>query len=313
MNAYSSADASVVFDGVYKTYGRRGAEVAALQDVSLQIEPSEIVALLGPNGAGKTTLVKALGRLINIDAGRITIGDEDVLDRRRPLRTCSIVLEGGQGLLEDLTPMQNLLYFGELAGVGAAVARARAPALLRRLNLESKRDTAVRKLSRGMRQALTIGAGLMHSPRYLVLDEPTLGLDPAAVLALKGLLRELRHEGLGILMTTHDLPFVEATAERAVILHEGRVVHRCNVRKDGEALEFHVWLDRELPLAVLPAKACFTDTRRELRIPCAAAEFAEIVGKLRDFGIRHIETRRPSLMDAYLRVLDMGANEGARA
>ena len=207
-----------------KTYLYQGKAIAAVQDVSLKIAAGEVLAFLGANGAGKTTTIKMIAGLIFPDAGRVKILGHDPHRHASARRLLGAVLEGNRNLYWRLTPEENLEYFGVLRGMSRRLARQRGQELLAQFDLMSKRRAIVQTLSRGMQQKLAIAVALVHQPRLLLLDEPTLGLDVEATESVKSLVREIAQTGCAILLTTHQLHIAEELSDRVAIIRGGEII-----------------------------------------------------------------------------------------
>lgn len=207
-----------------KTYRQRGKSVEAVCSVSLTVNAGEVLAFLGPNGAGKTTTIKMIAGLIRPDEGWVRIAGRNPHRDPQALRELGAVLEGNRNLYWRLTPEENLEYFGMLKGLSLKVARQRGKELLERFSLLQKRRTPVQALSRGMQQKLSIAVALVHQPRLLLLDEPTLGLDVEATESVKVLVREIAKSGCAILLTTHRLEIAEELSDRVAIIQKGKIV-----------------------------------------------------------------------------------------
>jgi ABC-2 type transport system ATP-binding protein len=214
-----TSDLLLRVDGVGKSYGPR----KALDAVSFGLEAGTFVALLGPNGAGKTTLFQILTGLFVPDGGRVFV---DGLDTRRHL--VSVLARIGvvfqQPTLDlDLTVRANLLFHARLHGLGHR-SRARITEELDRLGLAAEVDRGCRTLSGGTRRRVELARALLHEPRLLLMDEPTVGLDPASRRGLLAYVDELRRaRTLGVLWATHLVDEAEA-ADRVIVLHLGRIV-----------------------------------------------------------------------------------------
>lgn len=201
----------------------------ALVDVSFAIAPATFTALLGLNGAGKTTLFSLVTRLFAARQGRVCVFGHDVA--REPgeaLRRLGVVFQE-RTLDLDLSVLQNLVYHAALHGIGRAAARARGEEVLTRVGLGERRNDKVRSLSGGQMRRLEIGRALLHQPRLIVLDEPTVGLDIAARADLIAHVRRLvAEDGVAVLWATH---LVDEIADRddVVILHRGRVLAHAKV------------------------------------------------------------------------------------
>jgi ABC-2 type transport system ATP-binding protein len=207
-----------------KQFRSRGQTVEAVRDVSLRCASGEVVAFLGANGAGKTTTLKMLTGLIRPDRGEVSVCGGDPNRDARVLRHIGAVLEGNRNLYWKLTAQENLEYFGALRGMGRLDASRAATLWLGRLDLEGKRHTLVHKLSRGMQQKLAFAISVLHRPRLLLLDEPTLGLDVEATAALKSHVAEWAAEGNAVLLTTHQLDVAQELSSRVVIMRQGAIL-----------------------------------------------------------------------------------------
>lgn len=201
-----------------RNFGRR----RALTRVSLDCHSGEIVGLLGPNGAGKSTLLAILSTLAVPSSGEVLYGGRTAKHIGAEVRSRIGVLSHDLHLYSELTALENLIFFGRLYGV--TNAETVAAEALHRARLDDRGNDLVSGFSRGMRQRLALERALLHNPRLLLLDEPFTGLDDASTMALIARLRELRSAGCIMLVATHDLDVGEAVLDRAVILHDGRLI-----------------------------------------------------------------------------------------
>ncbi|MBD0344110.1 MAG: ABC transporter ATP-binding protein [Coleofasciculus sp. Co-bin14] len=211
-------------ENLRKTYRYGATLVEAVRSVSLSLAANEVLAFLGPNGAGKTTTIKMIAGLIRPDAGRVRIAGADPHRNPEALRLVGAVLEGNRNLYWRLTPEENLEYFGVLKGLTRREASRRGKVLLERFDLVSKRRTIVQTLSRGMQQKLAIAIALVHQPKLLLLDEPTLGLDVEATQNVKALVKAIASEGCAILLTTHQLNIAEELSDQVAIIQKGEII-----------------------------------------------------------------------------------------
>ncbi len=195
-----------------------------MRGVSLTLPPGEVLAFLGPNGAGKTTTIKMIAGLVRPDAGWVKIAGADPHEQPQALRGVGAVLEGNRNLYWRLTPLENLDYFGVLRQVPRRLVRQRGERLLAEFGLLDKRDVPVQKLSRGMQQKIAIAVALIHEPRLLLLDEPTLGLDVESGETVKRLVRQVAASGCAILLTTHQLNVAEELSDRVAVIRQGKIV-----------------------------------------------------------------------------------------
>lgn len=184
---------------VSKWYGK---EVRALNNVNFRIESGSIFGLLGPNGAGKTTLIKILAGLITDFTGKININDISLPSRK--IADMLGYMPQNYALYMELSVKENLDFFGGIYGMkNKSIRKKQIDKLLNILGLESKRDTVLNHLSGGMKQRVSLGCALVHNPKILLLDEPTIGLDPKLRLEFWNYFKELAESGSTILITTH--------------------------------------------------------------------------------------------------------------
>lgn len=207
-------------EAVSHAYGAR----RALEQVSFAVAPGTFAVLLGLNGAGKSTLFALITRLYATQHGRIRIFDHDVArDPGEALRILGVVFQS-RTLDLDLSVLQNLTYHAALHGIGRHEARTRAEEVLARVAIGDRARDKVRNLSGGQMRRVEIARALLHQPRLLVLDEPTVGLDIKARADLIGYVRQLvAEQGIGVLWATHLIDEVAAD-DQLVVLHHGRVL-----------------------------------------------------------------------------------------
>jgi ABC-2 type transport system ATP-binding protein len=194
----------------------------ALAGVDLTVRDGEIIALLGPNGAGKTTLVRAICGRVALDAGSVHVGGRNPRMDPGARRVLGLVPQE-IALYLDLTVKENLEVLGRLAGVTRGELKNSVRQALSWTGLESRSGDRAGALSGGMKRRLNIAAGTLHRPRLLLLDEPTVGVDPSARETIHRVLEALRDAGMGMLLTTHDLEQAEELADGIAVLNEGRV------------------------------------------------------------------------------------------
>lgn len=193
-----------------------------LDDVTLSLWRNELVALIGPNGAGKTSLMRAITGRLALDSGQILLNGRDLAVFPRARRTLGIVPQV-IALYPHLTARENLEVFARLAGMPKAAIGDAADQALRAVGLDSRRESLAATLSGGMQRRLNIAAAMVHQPRIILLDEPTVGVDPSAKEQIHKLLRALKATGVSLLLTTHDLDEAESLGDRVVILTNGRI------------------------------------------------------------------------------------------
>ncbi|HET9016702.1 MAG TPA: ABC transporter ATP-binding protein [Thermomicrobiaceae bacterium] len=201
-----------------------GREIVAVERVDLAVARGTVFGLLGPNGAGKTTTIKMLSTLLIPSGGRAAVAGFDVVRQEREVRRrLGVVLGGDRGLYGKLSARDNLLYFGRLYGLpGPAIAR-RADDLLALVGLVERAGDRVEGFSRGMKQRLHLARALLHDPPVVFLDEPTIGLDPAAAVNLRRIVQSLVPAHT-VLLTTHYLAEADELCDRIAIVDHGRVL-----------------------------------------------------------------------------------------
>ncbi|MGH9041294.1 MAG: ABC transporter ATP-binding protein [Acidimicrobiia bacterium] len=205
--------------GLQKRYGG----VTALDGIDLTVAPGEIVGFLGPNGAGKTTTMRAIMRLLELDAGEVTWRDRPIDDATR--RRFGY-MPAERGMYPRMRVRDHLVYYGRLSGQSAAEATKAADGWLERLGLDERAASDVQDLSSGNQQRVQLALALLSDPEVLVLDEPFSGLDPIAVDTLSDILRERVAEGTALLLSSHQLDLVADVCSSVVIVDAGRVVLR---------------------------------------------------------------------------------------
>lgn len=197
----------------------------AVDGVNLQIRQGEIFGLLGPNGAGKSTTIRMLCTLTEPTSGTALINGYDLRKQPTQVRqSLGTVLAGERSIYWKLSARENLEYFAALYHLPPAVGKKRAQELLDRMELTSRADDLIEKYSTGMRQRVAISKALIANPPILLLDEPTLGLDPQAARKVRELISELKAEGHTILLTTHYMEEADQLSDRIGIIDQGKII-----------------------------------------------------------------------------------------
>jgi len=204
---------------------KRFGELTAVDDVSFEVRRGEVFAFLGPNGAGKTTTIKMLTTLLRPTAGRIEFDGLDPVAARDEVRRRFGVVFQDPSLDQDLTAWENMEIHGVLYGVPRQKRRERAEELLKAFELWERRDALVKTFSGGMRRRLEIARGLLHTPKVLFLDEPTLGLDPQSRNQMWTLVKQLNEsDQVTVFLTTHYMDEADRVADRIAVIDHGRIV-----------------------------------------------------------------------------------------
>jgi ABC-2 type transport system ATP-binding protein len=204
-----------------KTFGR----LVAVQDVSFEVGKGEIFAFLGPNGAGKTTTISMLTTVLKPTSGRVEIEGLDVVKNAGEIRKKFGIVFQDTSLVSELTAYENMDIYGSLYRVPRNVRAGRIKSLLNLFELWERRDNQVKRFSGGMQRRLEIARCLLHSPKIIFLDEPTLGLDPQTRHQLWAQVKKLnQQEGVTVFLTTHYLEEAERVAHRIAVIDHGTII-----------------------------------------------------------------------------------------
>ncbi len=284
--------------GLAKVYGL----LTAVDHISFDVRAGEVFALRGPNGAGKTTTIRMLTGLTRPTSGQARVLGLDLSrDLPRIKKQVGVVPERSN-LYDELTARDNLLFIAALYGVPRREREARADELLRRFRLEEKRDTPFARLSRGMKRALTVAAALIHRPRLLFLDEPTVGLDVVSARGLRALIGRLREEGVTIFLTTHYMEEAERLADRVALLVQGRVVALDTVENLKACVQRGATVEAHLASAMGEERLRFHGESVEAALHIALAH-AKAEGK----RMVALNTLQPTLEDAFIQLTGLSA------
>jgi ABC-2 type transport system ATP-binding protein len=202
-----------------KYYGKR----LAVDNISFHIGKGEIVGFLGPNAAGKTTTMRIITGYLSPTYGNVTVAGYDVISHSLDARKQIGYLPESVPLYTDMTVKSYLDYLARLRGVSSKKLRARVDDVIERCHLEEYSDVHIGKLSKGFRQRVGIAQAIVHEPEVLILDEPTIGIDPIQIASTRQLIKELGKEHT-VVLSTHILPEVSMTCERAIIINQGKIV-----------------------------------------------------------------------------------------
>jgi ABC-2 type transport system ATP-binding protein len=225
-----SAPNAVVARNLRRVYRKGGMlarskrEIVAVADISFAIPTGTIFGMLGPNGAGKTTTIKMLSTLLVPTSGSATVGGYDVVrEEKRVRRQLGVILGGDRGLYAKLSGWDNLIYFGTLYGLRKSAVTRRAQEVLELVALRDRAGERVEGYSRGMKQRMHLAKALLHDPPILFLDEPTIGLDPAAAVDLRRAIAALVPDHT-VLLTTHDMVEADTLCREIAIVDRGLIV-----------------------------------------------------------------------------------------
>ena len=218
----------IAAEDVYKSFGK----IKAVNHINFEVYPGEIFAFLGPNGAGKSTTIKMLTTMLRPTGGKLELAGYDVTKQQAKVRQSLGIVFQDPSLDEELSAKENMELHAALYHVPRSEQAKRITELLKLVGLQERRDSYIKTFSGGMRRRLEIARGLMHHPKVLFLDEPTLGLDTQTRNVLWDYVKKLsKHEGMTIFFTTHYLDEAEEVAERIAIIDHGKIVATGTVKE----------------------------------------------------------------------------------
>jgi len=273
--------------GARKAFGA----VIALDSASFELRQGELLALLGPNGAGKTTLIRAISGRVKLDAGEIRLFGEPLPDRRT--HSALGIVPQEIALYQLMSARQNLEVFGALQGLAGAELKTQVDWALEHTGLSDRAAEPVGKFSGGMRRRLNIACGIVHRPRVVLLDEPTVGVDPQSRDRIYDMLAALMNDGVSLLLTTHHLEEAEARCSRTVIIDHGRVIAAGTL---PELVDRTVGKDRLVTLRLTSGEVV------SARMRDVAADLPPLLDKVRHSGgtVDDVEVRGPSLQAVFI-------------
>ncbi len=224
----------------------------AVDDVSFEINEGEIFSLLGPNGAGKTTTISILSCLLRPDGGDALVGGFSVSRQSVKVRELIGVVPQDIALYEDLSGRENLLFWGRMYGLAGSELQRRVDEVLELVGLVDRQKDRVDKYSGGMKRRVNIGAALLHKPRFLYLDEPTVGIDPQSRRSILDGVKDLNRQGVTVLYTTHYMEEAQELSDRIGIMDQGKMIALGTqadlVTMVGERTRVDLAVDREAQL-----------------------------------------------------------------
>jgi ABC-2 type transport system ATP-binding protein len=203
-----------------KKYG----DFIAVKGISFDIQEGEIFSLLGPNGAGKTTTISVLSTLFAPTGGEATIGGHSVPNEPMAVRNLIGVVPQELALYDDLSAHENLIFWGQMYGLSGRALRDRVKEVLEQIGLADRARERVKTYSGGMKRRVNIGAGLLHKPKLLFMDEPTVGIDPQSRRAILDSVKDLNKQGMTVLYTTHYMEEAQELSNRVGIIDHGELI-----------------------------------------------------------------------------------------
>ncbi len=296
---------------LFKNYG----DFTAVKGISFEIKEGEIFSLLGPNGAGKTTTISMLSTLYTPTSGDATIGGHSITKDPMAVKRVIGVVPQDLALYEDLTAKENLIFWGQMYGLGGKSLNSRVDEVLEQIGLADKAKNRVKTYSGGMKRRVNIGVGLLHKPRLLFMDEPTVGIDPQSRRAILDTVKDLNKQGMTVLYTTHYMEEAQELSDRVGIIDHGELIALGTqdelTKQVGqtETLILHIG-ENEDPDALAKAvssvegvqKADVTDNVVSVITHDAKDVIAAVVSKANERGIkiRSMDIREPNLEAVFL-------------
>jgi len=293
----------------------------ALDHLSLEVNKGETLGLLGPNGAGKTTAIRVLTGLTSADAGEIRLFDREMHGQASDIKRRIGIVPQDLAVYETLTARENLTYFGKLYGVTGAMLKQRVDEVLEVLGLYDVAGKSTKKYSGGMKRRLNIGCAIIHRPELLILDEPTVGIDPQSRNHILNFVEELNKQGTTVFYTSHYMEEVERLCSRVLIMDAGRVIADGSVEELTRAILFDETVELEVRDV---APSLLEDVKkvqgvlhgnvdgRTLTITSTAGSqnLARIIECASPYVILGVTARRPTLEDAFLALTGKNLRDG---
>jgi ABC-2 type transport system ATP-binding protein len=294
-----------------KHYG----DTQAVKDISFHIDEGEIFSLLGPNGAGKSTTIAMLSTLYAPTSGEATVGGKSVTRDPMAVRQLIGVVPQDIALYDDLTARENLNFWGQMYGMGARELRRRVGEVLDQIGLSDKANKQVKTFSGGMKRRVNIGAGLLHKPRLLFMDEPTVGIDPQSRRAILDMVKDLNRDGMSVLYTTHYMEEAQELSDRVGIIDHGKMIalgtqdELTDQVGHTDTLRLHLPEDADANALATACRsvsdvlqASAADHTVALIVPSAAAALAPVVAKVGELGVklRSVDIEEPNLEAVFL-------------
>ena len=295
---------AVITDNLSKTYpgGKK-----AVDNISFTLNQGEVFGFLGPNGAGKTTAVKLLNGMLSPTGGTCRVFDIDPSAKPEQIHWFSGVVTEHAQMYDNLTGLQNLVFYGTLFGVDITESNNRALALLEQLDLASAKDKKLDTYSTGMRQRLSLARAMIHKPKILFLDEPTSGLDPESVLSVNSMIKSLaENEGTTIFLCTHQLRYAQEICNSYGLIDDGVLLAEGSIEKLRSlvfsGMTVSIKADR-FPKDMPVSKT--GEQRYEIHVQ-SEEEIPSVIKRIVDEGgnIYHVSARRLSLEEIYFSLLE---------
>lgn len=330
-NAYTeqakstAASASIVsVDGLRKSYGK----TVAVDGLSFAVKPGEIFGLLGPNGAGKSTTLAIMSGLIRPDSGDVQIGGHSITRATQTAQRLMGVVPQGLALYEEYSALQNLNYFAKLRGIARSERKREIEEILEIIGLKELAQRKVSRYSGGMKRRLNIGIGLLGRPKVLLLDEPTVGIDPQSRRHILDSVRRLAQAGMAVVYTTHYMEEVEYLCSRLAIIDRGRIIAHGPIEEVRALAGDAVVLRLPAPQGVIDEVGGVEGLQKELPVPVevgggelrvvlpeGSSQAPDVIHALQSQGVPldGMRLESPNLETVFLSLTGKGLRDGGTA
>jgi len=303
-----------------KKYG----DLTAVNGISFAVQEGEIFSLLGPNGAGKTTTISILSTLFLPTSGDASISGHSVTKAPMAVKRAIGVVPQEIALYEDLTALENLNFWGQMYGLSGKALSSRIDEVLEQIGLQERAKDRIKTYSGGMKRRVNIGVGLLHKPRVLFMDEPTVGIDPQSRRAILDSVKELNRAGMTILYTTHYMEEAQELSDRVGIIDYGELIALGTQKEltaqvgEMDTLILHLGenedpLNLAEALASVPGVLQANPTAHEVAIVTPSAEelLAPIISFTNELGIKiySVDIREPNLEAVFLHLTGRALRE----
>jgi len=296
---------------------KKFGDIAAVDGVSFDIQEGEVFSLLGPNGAGKTTTISMLSCLLEPTSGDAVIDGHSVTRDALEVKRVIGVVPQDIALYEELSARENLTFWGQMYGLGGNTLKTRVTEVLEQIGLADRAKDKIKTYSGGMKRRVNIGVGLLHKPRLLFMDEPTVGIDPQSRRSILDSVKDLNKAGMTVLYTTHYMEEAEELSNRVGIVDQGKMI-AIGTQKEltllvgenetlrlhtGENVDVQPLMDalKELPQVI---HVSASDNMVVLVVPEADDALPPVLGKADRLGykIRSVDIQEPNLEAVFLKL-----------
>jgi len=293
-------------ENIIKTYGKTNA----INSISFNIAEGECYGLLGPNGAGKSTSIGILSTLISPEGGTVTINGYDILKAPTACKKSIGVVSQEIALYQELSGFENLRFWGGLYGVTNTELTVRIKETLKILGLDNRQHDKVKTYSGGMKRRINIASALLHQPKVLFMDEPTVGIDPQSRNLIFEIVEKLRNDGMTIIYTTHYMEEAERLCDRIGIIDGGKIIAEGNLQElkvyasdsEGAAITFSNLTEKQYQILTNFSNTKRSDNTVYFYTPEVQKELAKIILKCTEVGldIAQIEIIKSNLETIFL-------------